>query len=153
MDLIKKACFYARKRYQKNDHKHQCSHVENVLKRALEIAKNFKNVDYEALELAIIFHDIDYSSYETHVEESMKVAEEFLKKNNYPKDRIEKVKEIMLNHSGPHRSKLGNATLLEGKIIYDADKSIFINTIELYEKYYPRLYLDVTKKMVKKPLC
>ena len=108
------------------------------------------NVDYEALKLAIIFHDIDYREYETHVENSIKVAESFLKKEGYSKDRIEKVKEIMLNHSSPHRRKFGDAKLLEGKIIYDADKSISMDSKKFYEKYYPKLYLDETKKLVKK---
>ena len=55
----------------------------------------------------------------------------------------------MLDHSTPHRKQLGEAKSIEGKIIYDSDKSIFITTSELYGKYFPQLYLDETKKMVK----
>ncbi|MBT3985062.1 HD domain-containing protein [archaeon] len=150
MDIIQKAEEFAKKEYKKNDSFHQWSHIQNVLKRALEIAEQLKDVDYEVLKLAIIFHDIDYRKYETHVEASIEVAETFLKKEGYPKERIEKVKEIMLNHSSPHRRKFGEAKLLEGKIIYDADKSISMGDAEFYKKYYIKLYLDETRKLVKK---
>ena len=148
MGIIDKAGEFAKEEYRKNDPKHRWGHVEAVFERAKEIGRDFEEVDWEALELAIIFHDIDYSSYETHVDKSVEIAEKFLKENNYPVERIEKVKEIMLNHSGPHRRKFGDAKLLEGKIIYDADKSIFLTTKEAYEKYFPTLYLDVTRRLV-----
>ena len=97
MHIIQKAEEFAKKEYKKNDSFHQWSHIQNVLKRALEIAEQLKDVDYEVLKLAIIFHDIDYRKYETHVEASIEVAETFLKKEGYPKERIEKVKEIPIN--------------------------------------------------------
>ena len=150
MSFFQPAYFFERKEANKNDAKHRWRHVEAVLKRALQIAKHFENVDYEALKLAAFFHDIDYTAYETHVENSIRVAQKFLRKNHYPEDRIKKVTEIMLNHSTPHRKKVGDAKLLEGKIIYDADKSIFITDKETYEKYYPKLYLKETKKLVQK---
>ncbi len=152
MDIIERAEEFAKQEYTKNDPFHQWGHIQNVLKRALEIAKNFKSVDLEALKLAAIFHDIDYRSYGEHVENSIIVAEKFLRENNFPQDRIKKIKEIMLNHSTPHRKKFGDARLLEGKILYDADKSIFITTKELYEKYFPQLYLEETRLLVKKPV-
>ncbi len=152
MDIIQKARKFAKEEYEKNAPGHQWDHVERVLEKALEIARNLENVDFEALVLAVIFHDISYASYETHVKESIKVAERFLRETGYPRDRIELIKEIMLNHSTPHREKVGDARLIEGKIIYDADKSILITTTEAYEKYYRRLYFDVTKRLVKRQL-
>lgn len=151
MDIIKKAEEFAKKEYEKNDSKHQWSHVKAVLKRALEIAEHFKNADFEALKLAIIFHDIDYSVPKLHTENSIKIAEKFLRENNYPEDRIKKVKEIMFSHTTHLRKEFGDAKLLEGKIIYDADKSIFITNPETYEKYFSKLYLKESKKFVKKP--
>lgn len=148
MDIIKKAEEFAQKEYQKNDSFHQYSHIQSVMKRALQIADMFEGIDYEALKLAIIFHDIDYSSYENHPDASVAVAEKFLKSHGYPPDRTEKVKEIMFNHSTPHRVRQGEARLLEGKIIYDADKSIFITNKETYDKYFSKLYLEETKKLV-----
>lgn len=148
MDIVREAEEFAQKEYQKNDSFHQYPHIQDVMNRALQIATLFKDVDYEALKLAIIFHDIDYSSYENHPDASVVVAEKFLKSHGYPQDRTEKVKEIMLNHSTPHRNRQGEARLLEGKIIYDADKSIFITDRETYDKYFPKLYLEETRKLV-----
>lgn len=148
MNIIEKAEEFAKEEYLKNDSKHQWGHIQNVLNRAIEIAQNRKDIDYETLTLAIIFHDIDYRSYDTHVDASVEVAEQFLSRNDYPREKINKVKEIMLDHSTPHREKRGEAKSLEGKIIYDSDKSIFLTTKELYEKYYPKLYLEETKKLL-----
>lgn len=148
MDIINKAENFAKKEYLKNDNFHQWSHIQNVAKRAFEIANNFKNIDYEILKLAIIFHDINYRLYDTHVDASVKVMEQFLTKNNYPCEKIDKVKEVMFDHSTPHRKLRGEAKSLEGKIIYDADKSIFITDKKTYEKYYPKLYLNETRKLV-----
>lgn len=157
MDILKKTEYFARKRYKKNNKFHQYTHVEAVLKRSLEIIKNMdnsENIDLEALKLAIIFHDIDYSSYETHVDNSVKVAEKFLNENNYPKTKIKRIIEIMYNHSTPHQKRFGKAKLIEGKIMYDADKSLFITKIYMtdkktYKKYFSKLYLKETKSLMK----
>jgi HD superfamily phosphodiesterase len=152
MDIIQKAEAMAKKQYEKHDPVHKWRHPMAVMKRALEIAKHFEDVDYEALKLAVILHDIVYDSYETHVDKSINFAKKWLKEQGYPEARIRKVAEIMMNHSGPHRRTCGDAKLLEGKIIYDAEKSLMMNTPENSEKYYPRLYLDVTRKLVRKPV-
>jgi len=157
MNILRKVKKFAKKEYKKNDKSHQWSHVRNVMKQALKISKGLKGVDSKLLKLAIIFHDIDYNSednfernYKCHVDNSVKIAERFLEKENYPKEKIQLVKQVMLDHSTPHRKKLGESKILEGKILYDADKSIFIKTKETYEKYYPLLYLGNTKSLVRK---
>jgi len=148
MPIITDAEIFAKKEYKKNDLFHQYNHVEEVMNRAIEIAKYFHSIDTEAL--AIIFHDIDYSSYENHPVASALVAEKFLKAHNYPQRKIMKVKEIILNHSTPHRRLMGEARLLEGKIIYDADKSIFMTNKKAFKKYFPLLYLKETKGLIPK---
>ncbi|MDP2974316.1 MAG: HDIG domain-containing protein [Candidatus Diapherotrites archaeon] len=116
MDMVKKAEIFAKRGYAKNDPKHQWAHIEAVRKQAMLIAKQLKGVDYELLELAILFHDIDYHSeasyeenYKRHVENSANAAEKFLMENNYPAGRIEKVKQIILDHSTPYRLKAGDS--------------------------------------------
>ncbi len=160
MDILGQAELFARKEYAKHDLNHGWKHIEEVMKYAFEIAKQidrsskFMNVEvnYELLQLAVLFHDIAYKSYETHVEESVKVAEEFLTKQNYSKEKIAKLKEIMLNHSGSHRRKLGDAKLIEGKILYDADKAFYATrTLVDYNKYKPTFYFSFTRNMVKRP--
>jgi HD superfamily phosphodiesterase len=160
MDILKNAELFARKEYAKHDLVHGWKHIEDVMKYTLELAKQidrsieFENieVDHELLQLAVLFHDISYKSYETHVEESVKVAEDFLKKQNFPKEKIAKLKEIMLAHSGPHRRKFGDAKLIEGRILYDADKAAYASkSLESYRKYYPTFYFDFTRKLIKRP--
>jgi HD superfamily phosphodiesterase len=152
MNILETVEKFAREEYKSNDEKHQFSHVEDVMERALLISESDSEVDYELLKLAILFHDIDYTSYETHVDDSVIVAEKFLKKHDYSPERTEKVLEIMLDHSTPHRRERGDAKSFEGKIIYDADKSIFIHDKETADKYFPLLYLPQSKEIVKKQL-
>jgi HD superfamily phosphodiesterase len=162
-DLINKAIEFAKVEYEKNDPLHRWSHVHDVMQRASDIAElSNESIDHELLKLAIIFHDIDYNSgatfeesYNNHPDYSVKVAVDFLMKNNYPVDKIDRIKEIMLDHSTPHRKVLGEAKSIEGKIIYDADKSIGIDwsKAELRDKYYSKLYLDETRAMVDRELA
>ncbi len=150
MSIIKLAEQFARKEYAKHDEEHQWLHVETVMEIALKLAKFYPEVDLEVLKLSVIFHDISYEQYETHVEESMKVAEKFLEEHNYPKDKIKKVLQVIISHSGPHRERLGEAKLIEGKIIYDSDKFYTAQTPGGFEKYYHRFYLKETKELFKK---
>ncbi len=156
--IIEKSISFPKKEYRKKDQRHQWGHIEAVMRRALEIAEQLDDVDYELLKLAVIFHDIDYNSeasyeenYRNHVENSVKVAQDFLKRNNYPRARIERLKQVMLDHSTPYRRKFGESIVKEGKILYDADKSLFLTTPERIERYSALLYFDETRKLVRKP--
>ncbi len=163
MGIVEKAEEFAKKEYLKNDPNHQWGHVENVMETALKIAKDEKGVDYELLKLSVIFHDIDYhtessheENYRNHVENSRRVAESFLKRNGYPKERIAKIKQILLDHSTPHREKFGDSKITEGKILYDADKTGSIKernrkklSPEKREKVYNLLYFEQSKRMYK----
>ena len=149
-DIIKISENFAKKEYAKHDEFHRWYHVKDVMSMALKLAKFHPGADLEILKLAIIFHDISYEQYETHVKESMKVAEKFLKEHNYPEDRIKKVLQVMISHSGPHRRKLGEAKMIEGKIIYDSDKFHLAETKNGFEKYFDRFYLDETRNLLKK---
>ncbi len=155
MTLVQIAEEYAKKLYVANDEFHQWSHIQDVMKRAEEICAKLKDVpiDLEALQLAVIFHDIDYRTYEDHPDASVKVAGEFLSRMGVLEARISQIHNIMLDHSTPHRKVRGEAKTIEGKIIFDADKSIFITTPATYEKYFPLLYLQETRDLVTyKPL-
>jgi HD superfamily phosphodiesterase len=150
MNILKLAEQFAKKEYKKNDKMHQWNHIEEVMKLALYLSKSHPETDMEILKLAIIFHDINYEQYDTHVEESIKVAEKFLKDNNYPSEKISKVLQIMISHSSPHRKQIGEAQSIEEKIIFDSDKFAIASNPSGFEKYYPLLYLDKTRKLIKK---
>ena len=150
MNLITLAEDFAQIEYLKNDPFHQWHHIGAVQRRADEICSKLtdKSIDREALRLAIIFHDIDYRSYVDHPEASVKVAQNFLSENGVSAQKINQIAEIMLDHSSPHRKIRGDAKTIEDKIIFDADKSIFITTPETYNKYFPLLYLPETRELV-----
>lgn len=150
MSILKIAEKFAKKEYAKHDENHQWTHIKKVMNIALKLAKFHPKVDLEILKLAVIFHDISYEQYETHVEESMKVTKKFLKEHNYPKDKMNKVLQVMISHSSPHRRKLGEAKMIEEKIIYDSDKFYIVQTPEGFEKYYSRFYLKETRELFNK---
>lgn len=150
IDIIKISEDFAKKEYAKHNESHKWEHVEDVMNIALKLAEFHPEADLEILKLAVIFHDISYEQYETHVEESMKVAKKFLKEHNYPEDKIKKILQVMISHSGPHRRKLGEAKMIEGKIIYDSDKFHLAKTKEGFEKYFDKFYLDETRDVLKK---
>ena len=78
---------------------HNYPHTERVAKVAEEIGRNSK-LEAEELEILLLaawFHDTGFvDDYENHEEESQKIAEEFLKGENYPEEKIESVKKTIL---------------------------------------------------------
>lgn len=96
-------------------------HIKVVVERALELALRY-NADMEIVEIAALLHDIasitDKSYYEEHHIIGAKLAEELLVSLNYPLDKIERVKQCILNHRG---SVLKNKTTIEEICIADAD--------------------------------
>lgn len=151
-NILKISETLAKKEYAKHDKNHQWNHAQDVMKVALKLAEHYPKTDLEILKLAVIFHDIVYKKYETHVDQSVKAAEKLLSQNNYPKERLKKVINVIFAHSGPHRRKFGEAKMIEGKIIYDADKYRLTLNPNLYEKYYPQLYLKETRQLIDKKI-
>jgi uncharacterized protein len=149
MSILELAEQFGKEEYAKHDEFHQWKHAEDVMGIALKLASFHPEVDLEILKLAVIFHDISYEEYETHVDESVKTAEKFLREHGYPENRLNKVLEVMISHSGPHRRRLGEAQTIEGKIIYDSDKFYLAQTPEGFEKYYPQFYLEETRGLFK----
>jgi predicted metal-dependent HD superfamily phosphohydrolase len=103
----------------KNIFFHNLKHTRQVLKAANEISAqmNVSNKEKELMEIAIWFHDTGFiKDYINHEEESVKIAETFLEKQNYPKENIEVIKEAILKTSLDTLPE----TKIE-KIIRDAD--------------------------------
>lgn len=79
---------------------------------------------------------------EHHINGSI-IAEELLNKYNYPKDRIERVKQCVLNHSA---SKELQRNTIEEEIIADADAMAHFDKIpSLFFIAYKRKNLDIKK--------
>ena len=96
-------------------------HIQYVYKYVCLLSKG-KNVDYEVLELSALLHDIAMTDRaldrSKHNEYGSVIAEQLLRENNYPEDKIQFVKKCILNHRG---SRLVDKTSPEEICIADSD--------------------------------
>ena len=96
-------------------------HIQYVYKYVCLLSKN-KNVDHEVLELSALLHDIAMTNKtfdrSKHNEYGSEIAEQLLRDNNYPEDKIQFVKKCILNHSS---KKSEFRTTEEEKILVNAD--------------------------------
>ena len=102
---------------------HRWDHLERVCKRSENLAQELGDakVDLEILKIAALLHDVDQPYYdkENHVERSLRKAEQMLLKVDYPQEKMEKVLEVIGEHSSEDE-RLPSS--LEAKILFDADK-------------------------------
>ncbi len=122
-ELLKKVEEYVRKIYEGDAHEemiyHNISHTLEVLKIAEEIARaeNLTQDDLEVLLIAAWFHDVGHLNIcYGHEEVSSSLAKEFLKKENYPAEKLDKVIQCILATKIPQTPQ----NLVE-KVLCDAD--------------------------------
>lgn len=105
-------------------------HVQYVYKYATMIAQQ-KNADLEIVELSALLHDIAMTNpnldRSKHNEYGSQIAEDLLLKNNYPKEKIEKVVKCILNHSNKRKEY---RTTLEENILVDADAMAHFDCVD-----------------------
>lgn len=105
-------------------------HIKYVHKYVKELTK-FKDVDEEVLELSALLHDISMTDVNLdrsiHNELSSKIAEELLSKYNYPQDKIDLIKKIILNHSSKRKDC---RTTKEEQILVDADSLAHFDSLK-----------------------
>ena len=96
-------------------------HIQYVYNYVCLLSKD-KDVDHEVLELSALLHDIAMTDKKLdrskHNEDGAMIAEQLLRNFNYPKDKIQMVKNCILNHSN-NRAKY--RTTQEEIILVDAD--------------------------------
>ena len=121
---------------------------ENGHKLALE-----RNANVEIVDLATILHDVArvmrYGPIEEHNVYGAEVAEQILKKYNYPEDKIEHVKKCVYNHIDNPK------TSVEEEIVADADVlAHFDNLSALYYIAFGKRKMDFedAKEFVKSKL-
>ncbi len=104
-------------------------HITLVVRYSKIMAKKI-GADGEIVEIASLLHDYasikDYSLYEDHHSHGAKLAEEVLMKYNYPKNKIEQVKECILTHRG---SKPLQKLTKESLCVADADSMAHFDSI------------------------
>lgn len=101
---------------------HKWGHILRVHDNAMEIAKHYGEVDLQCLQLAALLHDIAQPYYDkkSHVASSMKKARQILNDLNVDKKTIDKVANIIREHSTEQINDRPSS--IEAKILFDADK-------------------------------
>lgn len=96
-------------------------HIQYVYKYACMLSKD-KEVDHEVIELSALLHDIAMTDRtldrSKHNEDGAVIAEQLLRENNYPEEKVQLVKKCILNHSS---KRAEYRTTLEEEILVDAD--------------------------------
>jgi uncharacterized protein len=96
-------------------------HIQYVYKYVCLLSEN-KNVDHEVLELSALLHDIAMTDISLdrskHNEYGAAIAEQLLRENGYPEEKVQLVKKCILNHSS---KRVEYRTTDEERILVDAD--------------------------------
>ena len=118
-------------------------HIQYVYNYVCLLSKD-KNVDKEVLELSALLHDIAMTDVNLdrskHNEYGAEIAEQLLRENNYPEDKVQFVKKCILNHSSK-RAKF--RTTEEERILVNADGLSHFDSINnLYSLAHNVMELD-----------
>lgn len=104
-------------------------HILPVVKYSKLMAKKLK-ADEEIVEIAALLHDYasvkNYKLYEEHHIHGAELAEQILKKFNYPQNKIEQVQHCILSHRG---SKALEKITKEALCVADADAMAHFDSI------------------------
>jgi uncharacterized protein len=148
-ELVEKTC------KSKNAYGMWADHIKPMIPLGVELAEKYGG-DKEIITIAILLHDIATiedrkSSYDHHLIGAER-AEEILSKFNYPKDRVERVKECILNH----RSSVSSSkSSIEEVCVADADAIVHLMGIgSLFYTAYMHMgkSMDEGQKWVKEKL-
>lgn len=120
--IVKESC-------KKSGWKYQYNHFKMVRNYALLLSKKY-NANKKVVELAALLHDIGRIKYgpRRHAMTSAIEAEKILKKFNYDKEIVKKVKGCILSH---RHSSTRRTESLEAKIVKDADALSHFATVPL----------------------
>lgn len=144
-EIYQKALKLAKKHFF-SDPSHGMDHVNRTRKLVEYIVSKEgkeRGIDLESLRLAVVLHDLGISSQVKtlkkskdkfksgeHIEISLRIAENFLKKEGVPLKQIKKIKQIIISH-GSHGQEIN----LEGDILHDADLLDGIGLIGALRKF------------------
>ena len=152
-ELINKAQEYVSNFYCTRINKdllyHSLKHVQRTVKsvQLLAAESGINPEDTEILILAAWFHDAGHShTYERHERKSAEIAREFLKENEYPEDKIEKVMHCIWATDLSYKPKdILEKVLRDADVIHIGKKSFLKRNKELrkeWEKIQDKKYTD-----------
>ncbi len=120
----------------KDRHYHNLEHLDNFYSQLLKCKDQI--MDWETLVLAMVYHDVIYGSPDHRDEErSAELAVERLEQINFPEDKIEKCRELILATKAHALSKDMDTNLFN-----DADMSILGLERGIYKKYVQDVRLE-----------
>lgn len=130
---------------EKNGYDFWNEHIKYVVQNAIKLANEY-GADVEIVELGALLHDIampsEYGEREQHHIYEAEIAEQLLTELDYPKERIEKVKNCVLNHRG---SKNKPRNTIEEQCVADADVIAHFDCIpSLFSLAYKEINLSVS---------
>ena len=151
MTLIEEAKKYAVLKYGP-DPMTGYPHVIRITDHVKNLAKAH-NADEELLEIAAIFHDIafDGKNTATHAKESADICDTFLRDNNYPNDKRNKINLIIRRHTLRDWTMEGKPTTTEEKILFDAEtlERLTLHGFLRFVTTSSRLPYNDTKQIIK----
>jgi predicted metal-dependent HD superfamily phosphohydrolase len=113
---------------------HNFDHTEEVVRAAEEIAKGeeLTKSETELVTLAALFHDAGYATtVDGHEEKSAQLAAEFLKANDYPQEKIDKVVGCILATKVPQHPKNHLEEILCDADLFHLGKKRFFDRSDL----------------------
>ena len=121
-------------------------HISSVIKYSKLLAKKL-NADTEIVVISALLHDytsvLGKGDFKEHHITGAKEAEKLLKKFNYPKEKIEKVKHCILTHRGSTNLK---RETIEAEIVASADAMAhFDNVAPLFHMVYAERKMEIDK--------
>lgn len=92
-----------------------------------------EKADLELVQIGALLHDIGWVLGQPHNQTGAKLAAEILKEINYPRQRSQRIVNIILLHPLAFKDKLST---LEEKIVWDADKIDLLGAIGLARGFH-----------------
>ena len=126
-EIVDKALTFTKEFFKEEYSGHDFYHTLRVYNNSMLIAKGEK-CDIEIVSLAAILHDVDDYKIVGEQEEKLHNALSFLRDNNYPSDKIERISRIISQISFIV-GDLQTPDTIEGKIVQDADRLDAIGAI------------------------
>lgn len=117
---------------------HDWGHVERVRDTALNIGRK-ENADLLIVEVSALLHDTGRKKEEenpdkfNHAEISAEIAEEILKRYEFDKEKINRVKHCVISHR--FRGNGSEPKTIEAMVLFDADKLDCIGAIGIARAY------------------
>ena len=117
--ITEKAIEYITELFQGNSGGHDKEHTLRVYHNAMQIADGETECDHEIVALAALLHDTD--DHKLFSTENNQNARTFLKENNVPDDRVDRICEA-INSVSFSKNQGKTPEMIEGKIVQDADR-------------------------------